>query len=160
MGTESEAGDVKSVFVVLLNHKNVTDIRRHSHIPRGPTFVRDAAQRYIGSQKTRSKCRRCFTVLERYGCAGLSVQIIYDISPQYNKDRFPIARAPRPERLLRDANLPFPSGCNQFPVLGHISKTSKRERSENRWFCLLAGAYRSASARVYALALQAFQQSR
>src|SRR5699024_8201598 len=104
--------------------------------------------------------RRCFTVLERYGCAGLSDQIIYNISPQYNKDRFPIARASRPERLLRDADLSFPFGCDQFPAFCHKSKTCKRERSENRWFCLLARAYRSASVRVYALALQAFQQSR
>ena len=151
---------MKSVFVVQIDQKNMTDIRRHSHIPRGPTFVRDAAQRYIGSQKTRSKCRRCFTVLERYGCAGLSVRVIYDISPQYNKDSFHVVSVLRPELLMWDANLPFPSGYNQFPVLCHISKTSKRERSENRWFCLLARAYRSASARVYAQALQAFQQSR
>ena len=158
MGTESEARDVKSVFVIQGNQKIMTDIRRHHHISRGPTFVRDAAQRYIGLQKTQSKCRRCFTVLERYGGAGLSVPAIYDM--QCSKDRFPIGKASRPERLLRDANLPFPSGCNQFPVLCHISKTSKRERSENRWFCLLARAYRIASVRVYALALQAFQQSR
>ena len=52
----------------------LTNVRRHIHIPRGPTLVRAAAQRYIRSQKTRSKCRRCSTVLEGYGCAGLSFQ--------------------------------------------------------------------------------------
>ena len=79
----------KSVFVIQLIIIMLTDIRRHNHIPRGPTFVRDAAQRYIGSQKTRSKCRRCFTVLERYGCAGCLFRSFINISPQYNKDRFP-----------------------------------------------------------------------
>ena len=123
MGIESEARDVKSVFVIQLNYKNVTDIRRYNHISRGPTFVRDAAQRYIGLQKTRSKCRRCFTVLERYGCAGLSVQIIYNISPQYNKDRFPIARAPRPERLLRYRHSNSRGRAERFCVM-----TEYRER--------------------------------
>ena len=134
MGTESEARDVKSVFVIQLNYKNVTDIRRYNHISRGPTFVRDAAQRYIGSQKTRSKCRRCFTVLERYGCAGLSVQIIYDISPQYNKDRFPIARASRPERLLRYRHSNSRGRAERFCVMTEYREliTSRRERQISR----------------------------
>ena len=100
--------------------------------------------------KTRSKCRRCFTVSQRYGCVG-NIQIIYDISPQYNKDRFPIARRP-------DWNV----FCGMRICLSRLDVISFRysvikakhvsqERSENRWFCLLVRAYRSASVRVYAL---------
>ena len=66
----------------------MSNVRRHICIPRGPTRVRAAAQRYIGSQKTRSKCRRCSTVLEGHRCAGLSFQKwFFCIETPYSKDR-------------------------------------------------------------------------
>ena len=40
------------------------NIRSHNGIPRRPALARAATQRYIGSQKTRSKNRRCSTVFE------------------------------------------------------------------------------------------------